>query len=365
MRNTTTPRIFIAATRQNDGKTTVSLGLMTGLRQYFSRVGYIKPVGQRFVEVEEQKIDEDTILMDRVFALNCPLVDMSPIAVEPDFTRRYIQSSNREALVGTIERAFDRVAWEKDFVLCEGSGHAGVGSVFDLSNAQIAKLLNAKVIIVTQGGIGRPIDEVALNQALFEKEGVEIMGIIVNKISQEKLEFIEEFTRRGFKRRGLELLGAIPHQRILSSPTMNLIQRELHAEMLNHSRQLNNLVQDIVVGAMGVHNALRFFKPGALLITPGDRLDIVLTVAGEGSEKGDLKLAGIILTDNARPSRNIMKVIEDMPFPVLLAEADSYKVTSIVHDLTVKTTPDDAEKISIIRDLVAKHVDVEKIWKSL
>ena len=59
-----------------------------------------------------------------------------------------------------MSRAFDRVAWEKDFVLCEGSGHAGVGSVFDLSNAQVAKIVGAKVIIVSQGGIGKPIDEV-------------------------------------------------------------------------------------------------------------------------------------------------------------------------------------------------------------
>lgn len=113
MKNTVTPRVFIAATRQNDGKTTASLGIMAALRKHYRRIGYIKPVGQRFVEVEEKKIDEDTILMDRVFGLNCPLLDMSPIAVEPDFTRRYLQSSNREALVSTIERAFDRVAWEK------------------------------------------------------------------------------------------------------------------------------------------------------------------------------------------------------------------------------------------------------------
>ena len=169
--NTVTPRIFIAATRQNDGKTTTSLGLLSAMQQFYPRIGYIKPVGQRFVEIEEQKIDEDTVLMDRVYQLNCPLVDMSPIAVEPDFTRKYLQSSNNETLVKKIQKAFDRVAWEKDFVLCEGSGHAGVGAVFDLSNAQVAKILDAKVVIVTQGGIGKPIDEVSLNQALFEKEG--------------------------------------------------------------------------------------------------------------------------------------------------------------------------------------------------
>src|SRR2546422_10556200 len=191
--NHVTPRIFIAATRQNDGKTTTALGLIAALQQHYPRVGYIKPVGQRFVEIAEQKIDEDIVLMDSVYQLNCPLVDMSPIAVEPDFTRKYLQSSNNDALVKTIQKAFDRVAWEKDFVLCEGSGHAGVGSVFDLSNAQVAKILDAKVIIVTQGGIGRPIDEVSLNQALFEKEGVEIIGVIVNKVMQGKVDYVTEF----------------------------------------------------------------------------------------------------------------------------------------------------------------------------
>src|SRR6516162_8359519 len=191
--NSTTPRVFIAATRQNDGKTTVSLGLIAALQQRYPRVGYIKPVGQRFVEIEEQKIDEDTVLMDSIYRLNCPLVDMSPIAVEPDFTRKYLQSSNNEALVRKIQNAFDRVAWEKDFVLCEGSGHAGVGSVFDLSNARVAKLLQAKVVIVSMGGIGKPIDEVCLNQALFEKEGVEVIGVILNKLHPDRLEYIAEF----------------------------------------------------------------------------------------------------------------------------------------------------------------------------
>src|SRR5215475_14965397 len=237
--NRTTPRVFIAATRQNDGKTTASLGLIAALQPHFPRVGYIKPVGQRFVEIEEQKIDEDTILMDSVYQLNCPLVDMSPIAVEPDFTRKYLESANNEALVRKIQKAFDRVAWEKDFVLCEGSGHAGVGSVFDLSNATVAKVVGAKVIIVTQGGIGKPIDEVALNQALFEKEGVEIIGVILNKVVGSKVEYVTEFARRGLKRKGLELLGVIPHQRVLSSPTIESIREELRAEMLNETNGMH------------------------------------------------------------------------------------------------------------------------------
>src|SRR3989442_14829677 len=257
--NTTTPRVFIAATRQNDGKTTASLGLIAALQQHYPRVGYIKPVGQRFVEIAEQKIDEDIVLMDSVYQLNCPLVDMSPIAVEPDFTRKYLQSSNNEALVKKIQKAFDRVAWEKDFVLCEGSGHAGVGSVFDLSNAQIAKILRAKVIIVTQGGIGKPIDEVSLNRALFEQEGVEVIGVIINKVIGSKLDYISDFARRGFKRKGLELLGVLPHERILSKPSIELIRDELKAEVLSAPGHLRNLVEDVGIGAMSSQNAISYF----------------------------------------------------------------------------------------------------------
>lgn len=362
--NTITPRVFIAATRQNDGKTTTSLGLLAALQRIHPRVGYIKPVGQRFVEIDEQKIDEDTVLMDRVYQLNCPLVDMSPIAVEPDFTRKYLQSSNYDALVRKIQKAFDRVAWEKDFVLCEGSGHAGVGSVFDLSNARVASLLGAKAIIVSQGGIGKPIDEVALNQALFQKEGVEVIGVILNKVMMDKYEYVTEFARRGLKRKGLELLGVIPHQPILSRPTMELICEELRADVMNRSEQMHNLVNDVVVGAMSVHNAMPFFRSGVLIITPGDREDLILAAATTlfGQTDG---LAGIVLTGNLKPSANVLKVIKEMPFPVLLSKDDSYEVASCVHDLIVKTRPKDTQKISLIRDLIAEYVDVDRILKSL
>jgi BioD-like phosphotransacetylase family protein len=363
--NTVTPRVFIAATRQNDGKTTISLGLLSALQRAYPRIGYIKPVGQRFVEIAEQKIDEDTVLMDSVYQLNCPLVDMSPIAVEPDFTRRYLEKSNRDALINKIQAAFDRVAWEKDFVLCEGSGHAGVGAVFDLSNAQVAKILKAKVVIVSRGGIGKPIDEVALNQALFEKEGVEIIGVIINKVIPGKIDYVADFARRGLKRKGLDLLGVIPHETILSSPSISSIQEELGAQLLNSDKELHNLVDDVVVGAMGVNNAMRYFRRGVLLITPGDREDIILAAAASSGPASSARLAGIVLTGSLPPSESVLAVIRELSFPVLLAREDSYEVASQVHDLIVKTRPDDTEKIALIRDLIAEHVDVNKVLKAV
>jgi BioD-like phosphotransacetylase family protein len=220
------------------------------------------------------------------------------------------------------------------------------------------------VVIVSQGGIGKPIDEVSMNQALFEKEGVEIIGVILNKVVMEKVDTVTEFARRGLKRKGLDLLGVIPHQPILTRPTMDLIREELGAEVLNRSDQTRNMVDEVVVGAMGVQNALNYFKLGTLLIAPGDREDIILAAATTLFGQCD-GLAGIVLTDHLRPSASVMKVIGELPFPVLLAAEDSYHVASKVHDLIVKTRPNDTQKISLIRDLIAEYVDVNRILKAL
>ena len=239
------------------------------------------------------------------------------------------------------------------------------GSVFDLSNAQVARILDAKVIIVTQGGIGKPIDEVCLNQALFEREGVEVIGVILNKVLGKKVDYITDFARRGLERKGLQLLGVLPHQRILSSPTVETIREQLKAELLNGAGDLRLLVEDVVLGAMGAQNAMSFFRRGVLFITPGDREDLVLAACtGLDTHPAD-RMAGIILTGNLRPSPSVLNVIRSMPIPVLLAAQDSYEVASEVHDLTVKTRPADAEKISIIRNLIATNVNVPRIVEAL
>ena len=365
LKNSTTPRIFIAATRQNDGKTTASLGLLAAFRKTNLRVGYIKPIGQRFVEVHQMKVDEDTVLMDRVYGLNCPLNEMSPIAVGRDFTRSYLQNAHRNSLAERVQRAFDRVAWEKDLVVCEGSGHAGVGSVVDLSNAQVAKLVGAKVVIVTRGGIGKPIDEIALNQALFEKEQVEIIGVILNKVIPEKVDEIREPASKGLSRRGLKLLGVVPHANLLSYPTMDLIREELDADAINGTQHIHRTVEKVVVGAMSAHHAGRYLSRGAMLIVPGDRDDLIETLLDDSRRDLCSTLAGIVLTDGIRPAERLFCKMEQLSCPVVLAEDDCYRVTTRVRDVIVKTRPDDSAKISLIRDLINTHVDVSQILQAI
>jgi BioD-like phosphotransacetylase family protein len=365
--NTVTPRLFVAATRQNDGKTTVALGLIAALRKRVGRVGFIKPVGQRFVEVEGKQIDEDSLLIDQTFSVHTPLEAMSPIAIEPDFTRRYIDHAHGDFLVRRIQNSFDRAAWEKDFTIIEGTGHAGVGSVFDLSNARVAHLLASKVLLVSEGGIGRPIDEVVLNKALFDKEQVEIVGVILNKVLPEKLEQVHDFARRGLRRLGIDLLGVIPAEPVLADPTLGQIARQVKGRFLNAETEDRRRVRRVIIGAMNSSHVMEYFSPGTLVITPGDREDVILAALSTSSlsEADGNAIAGLVLSGDLFPHSSVMDLIRHSDLPAICSPLDSYAVASGIHSMTIKTLPGDAEKIDRIQALIESHVEVDRLLEKL
>ncbi|OIO40513.1 MAG: hypothetical protein AUJ75_00150 [Candidatus Omnitrophica bacterium CG1_02_49_10] len=356
-------RIFVAATRQNDGKTTVSLGLIFALKKRFKNVGFIKPVGQRYVIEKGEKVDEDSVLVERICGLDCRIKDMSPIAIERGFTQRYISGAKNGKLERRIMESFERCSKGKDLIIIEGTGHAGVGSVFDLSNATVARMLDAPVILVAGGGIGRPIDEVILNKALFDAEGAKIMGVIVNKAREDRLKKVEKFVRKVLGRKGIYLLGVIPYQPLLSRATIKQILDETDSELLAGERGLDNVIGNVLVGAMAAHDALKYITNNSLVITPGDREDIILTAMSRhlvGKKKG-IKIAGIVLSGGIMPNSSILELVKETDIPILFTSDDTYRITSRIHDLTVKIRPEDKEKAKAVSLLLEKYVDLDRI----
>ncbi len=363
-KNSTTKRIFIAATRMNDGKTTTSLALFAALRTFSEKVGFIKPVGQRFVDVDGQQIDEDSVLLDRIFNVAVPIQAMSPIAIHGSFTRDFLEApgENHARLIDCMCRAFDRAAYLKDYIIVEGTGHAGVGSVFNLSNAEVAKRLNAKVIIVASGGIGRPIDEIALNKALFEKAGVDIIGAIINKVEPAKMEMIKQYCGIGLKRMGIPLLGCIPTEKRLMAPNLNQVVEEVQGRWLN-GRDYGGTerIGKVIIGAMAAKGLVDYLVPGVLIITPGDREDIILSAIAAEGIAGEKVISGIILTRNVLPHPKLMDMIAKTRIPVVICSSESYDVASKINNMTVKTQPSDADKIPIIKNLIIENIDLNVI----
>lgn len=363
-RNETTKRIFIAATGMNDGKTTTSLALFSALRGITEKVGFIKPVGQRFIELDGHQVDEDSVLLDQIFNVEVPIQAMSPIAIHSNFTRDYLENpeGHHAILIDKMCRAFDRAGYQKEYIIIEGTGHAGVGSVFNLSNANVAKLLDAKVIIIAKGGIGRPIDEIALNKALFEAAGVEVIGAIINKVLPEKMEEIHKYCKCALQRMGIPLLGCIPVEKQLTRPNMNQIVEELNGRWINgHVEGRRERINKVIIGAMAAKGLLDLLERGTLIITPGDREDIILSAIAAEAVTKDRTISGIILTRDILPHPKLMEMIAKTSIPVVICSDESYKVASLVHNMTVKTQPEDDDKIPIIKGLIKKNIDMQAI----
>ena len=362
--NLDTRRIFVAATRMNDGKTTTCLGLTAALQAMGLHVGYIKPIAQRVVMSGEDQVDEDTLLIDGLFDLDIPIAAMSPVAIGPDFTKQYLENPEEigPQLKDRICRAFDRTAYGKDIVVVEGSGHAGVGSVFGASNADNARVLGSKAILVAAGGIGKPIDEIALNKALFDKAGVEVVGAILNKVMPDKLEFIRDFAGRGLRKLGVPLLGVVPLQETLVYPNLDQVADETKARWIHQPAGLRR-VRRVVIGAMSARRSAEYLRvPGTLVIVPGDREDLLEAfIAGVGAET----LSGVLFSNGLLPNEDIVRRLKEAGIAMAAVEAESFAVTARINNMTVKTMRQDADKIPIIRKMISDSVDIQGLLRFL
>ncbi len=368
MTETTQPKkVFIAATQQDQGKTTLSLGLLAFLNDILPPAGFIKPVGQRYVEIDGVRVDEDVALVRSIYPCPCPLGDMSPVTVGQSFTRDYIRNPRPNELATQIRHSFARVSEGRGSVVIEGTGHAGVGSCFDTSNADVARLLGAKVILVAGGGIGKPLDEVMLNRSLFADRGVDLLGVVLNKVLPAKLQQVGDIVRMSLERNGIDLLGCIPYEPLLATPSVRLVLEEIDGQVLNGEEALNNSIQTVIVGAMAAYRALRYIAPGCLLITAGDREDMILAAvtASALSEPPGSTIAGIILTGGIQPDPHVLSLIRRTQIPVVLVDSDSYTAAAAVNNLKVKIQVSDEAKIHTAQRLVRQYVNTGRILERL
>jgi BioD-like phosphotransacetylase family protein len=355
--------VYLAATGQNRGKTTVSLGVLDGFRRRGLSTGFMKPVGQRTLIEDGVPADEDAILMRAVFGLGEPLTQMSPVHIPRGFTQAYIEGGSVEDLGARIRSAHAAFEHDHDILLIEGTGHAGVGAVIDLSNAVVASMLGAPAVIVSEGGVGRPIDEIVLNAALFERHGVQVAGAIVNKVDLDAKPGLARTLERGLARHGIPLLGVLPYRPLLSNPTLAMVLEGVHGETINAGPDLDQVIGGVAIGAMEPHHMLQRIGPRALVIVPGDRTDVIRAILGayDGGDPTSDGPLGLVLTGGYRPGRDVIDAIRRVNLFATLVPEDTYLVASEIHDLLVKTHSSDAGKIAEIKALVWEYLFIDRV----
>jgi phosphate acetyltransferase len=357
----TARRVFLAATGQNRGKTTASLGLIAGFSLAGHRIGFLKPVGQRYLVVDGTRADEDAILIREVCGLSDALNDMSPVTLPRHFTTDYILGEIDDDLGSQVRGAFERIAVGKDLVVIEGTGHAGVGAVVGLSNAAAASLLGSKVIIVSEGGIGRPIDEIVLNASLFQRHGVEVLGAIVNKVDIGDHPESPAILRQGLAQHGIDLIGCIPFSDLLANPSLELIVTHLDGELLSGVATPGKTIGHVAIGAMQADHAAVFFHDRTLVITPGDREDLIRVAIAAGSER----VMGLVLTGGFRPGPEVLTELQAANLFAFLVPTDTLHTAQAANAILVKTHPTDVDKIATIIELVAGSIDIDALFARL
>jgi len=360
--------IYISSIYQNAGKTTVSLGLYKLFIERKLKTAFMKPVGQQTVPLGKTNIDKDSYLIGEVYRCRRKLKEMSPVTIGHGYTGKYIFNPQPDALRSQIVSSFNKLIKNENAIIIEGTGHAGVGSVVDLSNADVARMLGSKVIIVSEGGIGRSIDEIMLNKALFDLSGVEVLGVIINKVLPEKYERISKALKRGLENKGLRLLGVIPLDPILRDPTVERLMRRLDLRLLCGSREnLTKRVKTTIIAAMEPENMVNYITDGTMILTSGDRVDnIMVAVSSHLIMQGKkTQVAGIILSGGLLPDEKIMELLKKSQIPVMMSPEDTYTIAGKIERFICKIEKTDKDKISEARRVVKKYVDINAILSSL
>jgi phosphate acetyltransferase len=357
--------IFIAATGQNVGKTTLCLGILAALRKRFSTVGFIKPVGQQHVKVDSNiNVDKDVVLFKRHFNLPASWCDMSPVIIPAGFTRDFLDGKfSATPLLETIHNSFQKIASENCYTVVEGTGHVGVGSIANINNAVVAKKLGLDMVIIASGGLGSAYDELSLNLAMCKQHGVNVRGVILNRVLPQKSDMLLEYFPKALKEWNIPLIGSVPYNAFLSQPTMQDFSTLFNAPLLsgeNHGYRHFQHSRLVAGSGDSYANELIFNE---LVITPASREDIIMiniknhqTIAKrEGSDFS----GGMILTGHQTPNPAIIEKMRQLEIPVLYAPLCSYDAMKMITSFTSKIRTEDILKVEKAISLVEHNIDFD------
>ena len=363
--------VYVAATSQHVGKTTSTLGLVAALSNLGHEVGYCKPVGQQFLDLGHLKVDKDALLFSKIMEFELSSELHSPVILGRGATTAFLDNPDTFNFTDRIRYAASHLQKENEIVIYEGTGHPGVGSVVDLSNADVAKMLNSKVIIIVEGGIGNTIDRLELSYNMFKAKNVEVIGVIVNKVLPEKIEKVSKYVGGYLKKINLPLLGILPYDSSLSHPIMLTIRQAVKGRVLLNDQKLDNRVEGYISGSLIDQEDFDTEKKNLLLVVSFKRLKEALDKISalnkkRDPEKGQL-ISGVIITGDGKHELPIElsalahEYVREFKLPVITTALDTLGSVVKISKIEVKINTHTPWKAQRAIELITKHVNLEAI----
>ena len=359
-----TKAVFIAAAEPNSGKSLVALGLVNMLLGQARRVGYFKPI-----------IDYDPALgpdphVDTVvkhFKLPLPYADT--YAYTRPEALRLIEADAQGELIDAVICKFKHWEDHYDFTVVEGSDFLGPGTAFEFdANLSIAKNLGVPVVLVVSGegkSTAQMVSSVLTLLRSFEGREVPVLLVVANRVVPAQAEDVRALLRSQLPQ-GV-LLAVIPEDPNLLHPTMREIQAGLAGKLLFGEAGLGAQVDNYIIGAMQVPQFLNYLKDNVLIVTPGDRGDIIVAALQANTSANYPRVAGLVLTAGSEPDPPIMRLLEGLPgvMPILAVPMGTFETTTRVAGIRSRFSPDNPKKIQLAINTFERHVDVRALEEKL
>lgn len=358
-----TNAIYLTTTEPFSGKSIFALGLVNLLASKTDKIGYLKPI----VAGSKKEKDRRLELIAKQFSLHQTYEEMYV------FTRKKaineINKGNETYLIDTIIERFKELQESCDFVVVEGTDFLEVGTNVEFDgNISIAKNLGIPAAIIINCSGKSIVEIVDMAQATvngFLNKGVQVLTLVANKVEGGKEEEIAKRLKTALPAE--ILVTTIPMHMELSNPTMDEIRESLGANLLFGANLLTNRVDHSIVGAMQLHNFLNRLKNNTLVVTPGDRGDLIIGALQANISRSFGKVSGLILTGGMHPETSIVKLIEGLEtiLPILQVDEGTFAVVTKVNQIRARISPDDKEKISLAIRLFDTWVDEKALAEKM
>jgi dethiobiotin synthetase len=359
--------IYVAATSQHVGKTTSTLGIVSYLIKKMVNVGYCKPVGQQFLDIGNLKVDKDIILFADLLGFEMNPDWHSPVILGKGATELFLDNPDEFDYQTKILQAKEALEKQHEMVIYEGTGHPGVGSVAGVSNAKVAKILDAGVIMVVEGGIGKTIDMLNMTTALFRENNVPILGVVINKVLEDKISKVQTYVNKWLEKENIPLLGVVPYDKTLAYPLMETVTSAIKGEILHNAHKMENKVADIIAGTPIETNKIR--NPEDLLLITDTKYIIKaidrLRMMSYMYKLDGSPLCGIVLTGQKKYDEEALEYINKYQIPVIHTQLDTYSAVLKISRIEVKINRHTPWKITRAIRLIEDNLNLDGLLVSV
>ena len=356
-----TSSLYISTTEAGSGKALISVGIIELILRKTNKVAFFRPVIRK---QPSGKQDEDISLILNYFALN-QQYDLA-FGLYAEEVQELISRSNYDEVLDQIIGKYKHLEQNYDFILCEGSDYLGQVSAFEFNlNTEIAKNLGCPILILGNAdrrSIQEAIAPVKISLKSYLARECQVIGIVFNRVNPELLTELLTTLENKFGNSNY-LLAAIPYEPKLSSPRVREIAQQLNAEVLYGHKRLDNLVLGYVIAAMRLEHAITRLKEDSLVITPGDRSDMIVGLLQAHQSVNYPHLSGILLSGDLQPEASIRKLIDGLydPLPILSIPTNTYETSELVKQVNTSLVASDREKIALSINLFDDCVNLSKL----